>query len=101
MIELRRKHPALQQGETVWVKNGDERRVVTYLRRAGSEEFLVAVNLSNEPFVGFVEAGGQFTEVTPDLTSATPVRAGAARTNALPALALDAWGYRVFQRAAR
>ena len=101
MIELRRKHPALQQGETVWVKNGDERRVVTYLRRAGSEEFLVAVNLSNEPFVGFVEAGGQFTEVTPDLTSATPVRPGEARTNALPALALDAWGYRVFQRAAR
>ncbi|MDQ3804779.1 MAG: alpha-amylase family glycosyl hydrolase, partial [Acidobacteriota bacterium] len=34
MIALRKAHPALQQGEVVWVRNGDEARVLTYLRRA-------------------------------------------------------------------
>ena len=53
---LRREHPALQQGATVWLHNSDEQHVVTYLRRAGSEEFLIAVNLSNTPFRGSVEA---------------------------------------------
>ncbi|HEV3468119.1 MAG TPA: alpha-amylase family glycosyl hydrolase [Pyrinomonadaceae bacterium] len=97
MIALRKAHPALQQGEVVWVRNGDESRVLTYLRRAGGEEFLVAVNLSKEPFVGFVEAAGDFADVTPDTSAATPPPA-AARPAALPALALDAWGYRVFRR---
>ncbi len=96
MIALRKAHPALQQGETVWLRNGNESRVVTYLRRAGGEEFLVAVNLSNEPFVGFVEANGQFVEVTPDVTTAETERKE--RPAALPALALDAWGFRIFKR---
>ncbi len=98
MIALRRAHPALQQGETVWLRNGNESRVVTYLRRAGAEEFLVAVNLSNEPFVGFVEAAGQFVEVTPDIRSERPAADARERATALPALALDGWGFRIFRR---
>jgi len=97
MIALRKAHSALQQGEVVWVRNGDEARVLTYLRRAGGEEFLVAVNFSKEPFVGFVEAAGNFVEVTPDINAATPA-ADAPRPSALPALALDGWGYRIFRR---
>ena len=99
MIALRRAHPALQQGEVVWLRNNDESRVLTFLRRAGAEEFLVAVNLSKEPFVGTVEAAGEFADVTPDIHSATP--AAAARPAALPALALDPWGFRVFRRTAK
>ncbi|HEX8475470.1 MAG TPA: alpha-amylase family glycosyl hydrolase [Pyrinomonadaceae bacterium] len=104
MIALRRANPALTQGETRWLRNGDERRIVTYTRRAGNDEFLVAVNLSNDPFVGFVEASGAFNEVTPDITTDATATAPAATRNAnerpaaLPALALDAWGYRIFRR---
>lgn len=103
MIALRRAHPALQQGEVVWLRNSDEARVVSYLRRAGNEEFLVAVNLSNSPFMGTVEAGGQFAEVTPDVSGGDEAAAQtrAARPAALPALALDSWGYRIFRRASR
>jgi glycosidase len=96
MIALRRAHPALQQGEVVWLRNADESRVVTYLRRAGAEEFLVAINFSREPFAGFVEAAGSFADVTPDVSAAT--HAPSTRPAALPALALDGWGYRIFRR---
>jgi cyclomaltodextrinase / maltogenic alpha-amylase / neopullulanase len=101
MIALRKANPALQQGEVVWLKNTDETRVVTYARRLGAEEFVVAVNLSNDPFVGTIEAAGQFVEVTPDVSSDKPAAGPAQRPAALPALALDGWGYRIFRRAAR
>jgi glycosidase len=97
IIALRRGSPALQQGATTWLRNSDEARVVTYARRSGGEEFLVAINLSNKPFVGLVEAGQgpTFADVTPDL-SGSPARVE--RPVALPALALDAWGFRIFRR---
>ncbi len=98
LIALRRAHPALQQGEVVWLRNGDEQRVATYLRRASNEEFLIAINFSNEPFTGFVEAAGgaNFDDVTPQTTPTADARR--LRTVGLPALALDAWGFRIFKR---
>jgi cyclomaltodextrinase len=92
MIALRHEHPALQQGETEWLRNSEDARIVTFLRRSGNEEFLVAVNFSNQPFLGLVEAanGGAYTEVTPAI--------GKPRPTSLPSLALDAWGFRIFRR---
>lgn len=99
MIALRKAHAALQQGEVEWVKNSDESRVVTYLRRGGGQEFLVAVNLSNSPFAGFVEtAGAGFADVTPDAYTS---RAKTARGVAIPALTLEPWGYVIFRRTTR
>ncbi|MGA2133911.1 MAG: alpha-amylase family glycosyl hydrolase [Bryobacteraceae bacterium] len=91
MIALRRAHPALLQGETEWLRNADEARIVTFERKGGGEEFLVAINFSNRPFLGLVDtAGTGFVDITPGV--------GQPGTMALPALALDAWGYRVFRR---
>lgn len=106
MIALRKSSEALRRGDVEWIHNSDESRVVTYLRRAGNEEMLVAINFSNQPFMGFVEASGgaQFMEVTPDVQpplppdAPEPERAARMRAVALPALALDAWGYRIFRR---
>jgi len=91
---LRRQHPALQQGQTIWLHNSNEQHVVSFERRAGTEEFLIAVNLSNTPFRGTVEADGQnWKEV--DLPLAAHASA------ALPFVALEAFGFRVFQREAK
>ena len=100
IVALRRQHAALNQGETVWLKNSDEARVVTFIRRADDQEVFVAINLSNRPFVGFVEVGiGQkFLEITPYLGSSTEARL---QPVGLPALTLDAWGYRIFRRSLR
>ncbi len=95
MIALRRAHAALRQGETVWLRNSDEARVVTYLRRNSDEEILAAINLSNRPFIGYVEAanGPTFSEIRLEAMSA------GAMGSSLPAASLDAWGYRFYRRA--
>ena len=106
MIALRRAHAALRGGEVVWLHNSDESRVVSYLRRGAGEELVVAVNFSTQPFVGTVEApaGSPFADITPDTREPLPAnateaeRAARARTSGLPAVALDAWGYRIFRR---
>jgi glycosidase len=106
IIALRKANPALRRGRVEWLKNSDDARVLTYARRDGDEEILVAINFSNRPFVGLVEAAGgaSFIDVTPDVSP--PLRPGEsapqsvvrARTVILPALALDAWGYRIYRR---
>ncbi|HEY0099147.1 MAG TPA: alpha-amylase family glycosyl hydrolase [Pyrinomonadaceae bacterium] len=107
IIALRSKSAPLRRGSTEWLRNSDESRIVTYARRSEAEELIVAINFSNRPFTGTVEAAGagNFTDVTPDVQPPLPPDAPAperkprARTVGLPALALDAWGYRIFRRA--
>ena len=94
MIPLRKQHPALENGQLVWVHNSDEQHVVTYLRRSAQEEFLIAINFSNTPFRGTIEAGGgSWKEVAFPSFPAGEV--------ALPALALDAFEFRVFQKSSQ
>ena len=106
LMALRRSSNALRRGSLEWLKNSDEARVLTYLRRAADEEVLVAINLSNRPFSGSIEVGktGTFLDVTPDVDpplppdAPAPERAARRRTVSLPSLSLDAWGYRIFRR---
>ena len=103
---LRRSSEALRRGSLDWLRNADESRVVTYLRRSQNEEVLVAINLSNQPFAGVVEVqnGNSFADITPDLQpplppdAPPPARAARARPVALPALILDSWSFRIFRR---
>jgi len=89
---LRRTHPALEQGGLIWVHNSDEQHVVTYMRRSSTEEFLIAVNLSNTPFRGSVEAdSGTWKEIELPGSKPEPV--------AIPFVSLDAFGARIFERA--
>jgi glycosidase len=106
MIALRKAHAALRGGETVWLRNSDESRVVTYARRDAAEEIIVALNFSSQSFIGTVEApmGAGFVDITPDLREPPKTdagareRAGQARMSGLPVVALDPWGYRIFRR---
>jgi cyclomaltodextrinase / maltogenic alpha-amylase / neopullulanase len=94
IISLRRDHSALRRGETEWLHNSDEQRVVSFLRRAAEEEILIAINLSNRPFTGSIDVsrGTSFKDVTPEAVSKD-------RITGLPKLALDSWGVRIFWRA--
>jgi len=93
LTALRHDHPAMQQGAILWLHNSDERRVVTYLRRAGGDEFLIAVNLSNTPFRGRVEAAGNWKEIELPVSKPKP--------EAIPFLSLNAFGTRIFQKQGR
>jgi glycosidase len=106
MMALRRSSNALRRGSVEWLRNSDEARVLSYLRRTKDEEVLVTVNLSNRPFFGSVEVGEgtAFADVTPDIAPPLPPDApapdhGARASRAgLPVLSLEAWGYRIFRR---
>jgi glycosidase len=94
LIALRHAHRAITDGELVWVRNSDEARVLSFIRRDAGESLLVTVNLSSQPFVGVVEAGDAgYADITPATDAAT-----SRRVAALPALALAAWEYRVFRK---
>src|ERR1051326_5993532 len=106
MMAMRKGSVALRRGTLEWLKNSDESRVVTFVRRSQNEEVLVAINLSNQPFAGVVEVqnGNSFADITPDLQpplppdAPPPARAARARPVALPALILDSWSFRIFRR---
>ena len=106
MVALRRSSEALRRGSLEWVRNSDEARVITYVRRTSTEEVLVTINLSSRPYFGSVEIanGATYVEVTPDISAPLPPDAPAPekrvdkRIVGLPALQLDAWGYRIFRR---
>ena len=87
MIDLRKNSIALRRGDLVWLKNSDETRVLTFKRTSGKEEILVAINMTNEPFFGSVEAGGDYDEITPNIEK---------KSNGLPTLSLDGFGFRLF-----
>jgi cyclomaltodextrinase len=93
MTALRHEHPALQQGRIVWLHNSDEQHVVTYVRRGGNEEFLIAVNLSNTAFRGSVEAAGNWKEIELPVSKPEP--------EAVPFLSLNAFEARVFEKPAQ
>jgi GH15 family glucan-1,4-alpha-glucosidase/glycosidase len=54
MMARRRVSKALRRGSLEWVRNSDESRVVSFVRRADGEEVLVTINFSNRPFAGTV-----------------------------------------------
>jgi hypothetical protein len=89
MIELRKNSVALRRGDLTWLKNSDEARVLTFMRRAGREEILVAINMTSAPFFGSVELSGSFEEITPNIER---------KAAGLPSLSLDSFGFRIFRR---
>lgn len=93
IISLRRNHSALRHGDTEWLRNSDEQRVLSFVRRDRNEEVLVTINVSNRPFAGFVELanGSSFKDVTPDAVSREHI-------SGLPTLTLESWGFRIFGR---
>ena len=109
MMNLRRANNALRRGSLEWVDNSDQARLLTYRRRSTDEEVLVAINFSNQPFLGSVKVESEkgFTDVTPDVAAplppdAPPPKDGPRRRVVeLPVLNLEPWGYRIFQRRAR
>lgn len=92
LIAFRAAHPALRNGSVEWLATSDADRILSYRRKDASEELVVVLNLSNRPFVGTIEASGEYTDVTPR------ARPTASTAVALPAVSLEAWGYRVYRK---
>lgn len=90
LIALRQDHSALQDGETVWVENSDQNRIVTFLRKNDEENLFVAINLSNQPFKGEVSLAE--IEEAVDITPNQPES-----QFSFPELTLKPWEFRIYQ----
>lgn len=90
MISLRKKHPVLRQGKLQWLKNTSEERILTYLRTSEEETLLVAINLSNQPFIGKLDLKGTFEDLTPK-------KGTAASSLSSSVLSLGAWDYCIYK----
>ena len=55
LIKLRKGHEAFRNDRVIWLRNSSESDLVTFMRLDGTEEFVVVVNFSNRPVVGWVE----------------------------------------------
>ena len=100
IIPFREHEPALLHGSLQWLHNSEETHVVSYVRRAPTEEFLVIINFSNTPFRGTVEAApGSWKEIeVPFKTRRQDHVPTTSPETALPALSLDAFQFRFFRR---
>jgi glycosidase len=103
MIALRKSTNALRRGNLTWLKNSDENRILTFTRKAGNEEVLVAINMSNQPFTGTVGITGSYDDITPIMANPLPpddekTKPTAKSDRRLPALELEAYGYRIFKK---
>ena len=93
MIPFRRQHSELWKGDLIWLHNSDEQHVVSYERHAADEDVLVIINFANAAFRGTVEASGSGWKEVNDQA----LRKG---STALPAISLEPFGFRIFERRA-
>jgi glycosidase len=103
MIAFRRSSDALRRGDLTWVRNSDESRLLTFIRRSGKEELLVAINMGNQPFSGNVSVAGKYEDISPEIAPPAPPDDSKADIKVkpksiLPSLTLDAYGFRIFRR---
>jgi hypothetical protein len=67
--------------------------VLTFFRRAAGEEYFVAINVSNQPYVGVVDTpSGEYLDQTPGLDE------GARKKATPPVLVLNGWDFRIYRK---
>jgi len=55
LIRLRKAYPVFRNDRVIWLRNSDEANLVTLMRLDSKDEFVVVINFSNRPAIGWVE----------------------------------------------
>ena len=94
LTELRKQYPPFRNDRVIWLRNSTETDLVTFMRLDGKDEFVVVINLSNRPLVGWVEVqnGPDFKPVkVSGMEEATPA--------GFPLFRLGGFEWRIYHRA--
>ncbi len=93
LIKLRKDNAPFRNNRVVWLHNSDETDLVTFMRLDAKDEFVVLINLSNRPVVGFVEVrnAGEFVHCK---IAGQPE----ASTNGFPLFRLNGFEWRIYHR---
>ena len=55
LIKLRKQYPAFRNDGVIWLRNSDDADLITLMRVDDHDEFVVVINFSNRPIIGWVE----------------------------------------------
>ena len=92
LIRLRKANEAFRNDRVVWLHNSDESDLVTFMRLDSRNEFVVVVNFSNRPTVGWVEVMHE-QEFKPVKIKGMPEA-----QSGLPLFRLAGFEWRIYQR---
>jgi cyclomaltodextrinase len=93
LIKLRKEYAPFRNDRVIWLHNSDEANLVTLLRLDAKDEFVVAINLSNRPNLGWVEVMHE-QEFKPVKIAGMPE----APTSGFPLFRLNSFEWRIYHR---
>ena len=94
LIKLRKDFAPFRNDRVEWLRNSNEADLVTFMRLDGKDEFVVVINLSSRPQIGWVEVMNDhhFNLIEfPGMPEAP--------TNGFPMFRLNGYEWRVYHRA--
>lgn len=96
LIRLRKQYAPFCNDRVIWLHNSEEANLVTIMRLDGKDEFVVAINLSNRPVVGWVEVmnAGEFKPLKLSGSAEAPA-------SGFPLFRLNGFEWRIYHRAVR
>jgi glycosidase len=94
LINLRKNHAAFRNDRVIWLRNSDETDLVTFMRLDDKDEFVVAINFSNRPAIGWVEVMNSH-EFKPVKISGMPEIS----MSGFPLFRLNGFEWRIYHRA--
>jgi len=93
LIKLRKANEAFRNDRVVWLRNSDEADLVTFMRLDSQNEFVVVINFSNRPMVGWVEVMHN-QEFKPVKIKGMPDNS----SSGFPLFRLNGFEWRIYQR---
>ncbi len=93
LIKLRKQHAPFRNDRVVWLRNSNEADLVTFMRLDAKDEFVVTINFSSRPQIGWVEVMNdhQFKMIKfPGMPEAP--------ANGFPMFRLNGYEWRIYHR---
>jgi cyclomaltodextrinase / maltogenic alpha-amylase / neopullulanase len=93
LIKLRQQYAPFRSNRLIWLRNSNEADLVTFMRLDEKDEFVVTINFSNRPLVGWVEVlNGQ--DFKPEKIAGLPDAPAAG----FPLFRLNGFEWRIYHR---
>jgi len=93
LIALRKEYTPFRNDRVIWLHNSDDSSLVTFMRLDAKDEFVIAINLSNRPAMGWVEVLHE-EEFKPVKIPGMPDASG----NGFPLFRLNGFEWRIYHR---
>ncbi len=93
LIKLRKDYPAFTNDRVIWLPNYEESKVVSFMRLDANDEFVIVINLSNQPVTTSLKVLNA-AEFKPVKISGMPD----APVEDLPHFQLNGFGWRIYHR---